>query len=172
MHSALDATDEMFRQALGAYGQGREALYEALRAVPAPIYVTDAEGWVIFANEPCLKFSGRRPAIGKDRWCVTWKLYTEDGEFLPHDQCPMATAIQEKRPNRGLQAVAERPDGTRVTFMPFPTPLLDEQGELVGAVNMLIDVTEIRQIEELKRQAEHCRWLARGIGDASTKATL
>ena len=44
------------------------------------------------------------------------------GEFLPHDQCPMATALKEGRPIRGLTAVAKRPDGTRVVFMPYPTP--------------------------------------------------
>jgi PAS domain-containing protein len=165
-------SDEILQQALQAFGEGHEPLYEALRALPAPIYVTDADGWVTFANEPCLRFSGRRPAIGKDRWCVTWKLYTEDGEALPHEQCPMAVAIQEKRAVRGVNAIAERPDGTRVTFTPFPTPLLDEHGVLVGAVNMLIDVTEVRQIEELKREAERCRWLSTNVGDPATKATL
>jgi PAS domain-containing protein len=172
VQSISERSDEILRDALQAFGQGHEPLYDALRALPAPIYVTDAEGWVIFANEPCLRFSGRRPAIGKDRWCVTWKLYTEDGAFLPHDQCPMAVAIQEKRAVRGVNAVAERPDGTRVTFIPFPTPLLDAAGELVGAVNMLIDVTEVRQIEELKREAERCRWLSTSAADPATKATL
>ena len=172
MQSISERSDEILRDALQAFGQGHEPLYDALRALPAPIYVTDAEGWVIFANEPCLRFSGRRPAIGKDRWCVTWKLYTEDGAFLPHDQCPMAVAIQEKRAVRGVNAVAERPDGTRVTFIPFPTPLLDAHGALVGAVNMLIDVTEVRQIEELRREAERCRWLSTNVADPATKATL
>ena len=36
----------------------------------------------------------------------------------------------------------ERPDGTRVHFLPFPTPLHDPSGALVGAVNMLVDITE------------------------------
>jgi hypothetical protein len=32
---------------------------------------------------------------------------------MPLDQCPMAIALKEKRPIRGAEAVAERPDGTR-----------------------------------------------------------
>jgi PAS domain S-box-containing protein len=151
---------------------GLEALYDALRDLPAPIYVTDAQGVVTFFNQACVGFSGRRPAIGKDRWCVTWKLYTEDGESMPHDQCPMAVALLEKRTIRQLTAVAERPDGTRVTFMPFPTPLLDGDGAVVGAVNMLIDLTEIRQLDELRAQVERCKRLSREIGDMSTKDTL
>jgi len=44
--------------------------------------------------------------------------------------------------------VAERPDGTRVPFMPYPTPLHDASGKLVGAVNMLVDLTETKRAEQ------------------------
>ena len=57
----------------------------------------------------------------------------------------MAIAIQTKQAVRGITAVAERPDRTRINFLPFPTPVLGEAGELLGAVNMLIDVTEYYQ---------------------------
>jgi two-component sensor histidine kinase len=80
-------------------------------------------------------------------WCVTWKLYRPDGTFLPHDECPMAIALKEQRPVRGAEAIAERPDGTRVPFIPFPTPIRDANGRLVGAVNMLVDISERRQSE-------------------------
>ena len=42
----------------------------------------------------------------------------------------MATAIKEKRVVRGMEAIAERPDGTRVPFEPYPTPLFDASGAL------------------------------------------
>ena len=54
---------------------------------------------------------------------------------------------------RGAVAVAERPDGTRVLFTPYPTPILDEDGAMIGAVNMLIDVTDDRQAEALDAEA-------------------
>ena len=54
---------------------------------------------------------------------------------------------------------AERPDGTRVPFIPYPTPLHDESGKLVGAVNMLVDITERKRAEEqqalLVRELHH-----------------
>ena len=79
--------------------------------------------------------------MGEDQWCVTWRLYQPDGTPLPHDQCPMAIALKEDRPVRGVEKIAERPDGTRVSLMPFPTPLHDATGALVGGVNMLLDTT-------------------------------
>jgi hypothetical protein len=84
----------------------------------------------------------------------------------------MAVAIRERRPVRGAIAVAERPDGTRVLFTPYPTPILDEDGLLTGAVNILIDVTDRRQAEALKVQALRCRRLARSVSDPRTVKTL
>lgn len=172
MHALLSKSDDMLQSALRHAERGDKPLFAALEALPAPIYVTDASGVITFFNEACVGFAGRRPAVGKDRWCVTWKLYTEDGEFLPHDRCPMATTIVTKRPVRGVSAVAERPDGTRVVFTPFPTPLMSEDGELIGAVNMLIDVTEIRQIAELESQAARCRRLVNAVSDKLTIRNL
>src|SRR5204862_221097 len=41
----------------------------------------------------------------------------------------------------------ERPDGTRIHFIPYPTPLFDASGNLIGAVNMLVDITERKRSE-------------------------
>lgn len=147
-------------------------LHSVLEALPAPIYVTDSDGVVTHFNKACIGFAGRMPAIGKDRWCVTWKLYTDDGVFLPHDACPMAEAIHGRKIVRGVTAVAERPDGVRVTFMPLPTPLFGVDGQLVGAINMLIDVTEHRQIAELRENARRCHRLAVGNTDQRLSDTL
>jgi two-component sensor histidine kinase len=63
----------------------------------------------------------------------------------------MAIALKENRPVRGGEAIAERPDGTRVPFIPFPTPLRDANGRLVGAINMLVDITERKDAEARQR---------------------
>jgi PAS domain S-box-containing protein len=126
----------------------RELRYRAvLDALPAAIYTTDTQGRITFYNEACVAFAGRRPQIG-DPWCVTWRLYRPDGSFLPHDQCPMAVALQERRPVRGVEAVAERPDGSRIAFIPYPTPIYDRGGRMTGAVNMLVDITHRKEAEE------------------------
>jgi PAS domain S-box-containing protein len=117
-----------------------------LDAFPAPVYTTDAAGRITFYNEAAVKFSGRRAQLGLDQWCVTWRLYWPDGTPLPHDECPMAIALKEDRAVRGAQAVAERLDGSRVSFIPHPTPLRDASGTLVGAVNMLLEIDEVEQV--------------------------
>jgi PAS domain S-box-containing protein len=121
-------------------------LRDLLEALPAAVYTTDAAGRITFYNRAAVEMSGRTPEPG-DMWCVTWRLYNTDGSPLPHEQCPMAVALKEDRPVRGAEAVAERPDGTRVPFIPYPTPLHDADGKLIGAINMLVDITERKQAE-------------------------
>jgi PAS domain S-box-containing protein len=144
----------------------------ALDELPAPIYVTDPDGRITAFNRACIAFAGRTPKLGEDRWCVTWRLYTEDGEALAHEDCPMAVAIRERRPVRGLVAIAERPDGTRRHFMPFPTPIFDEDGTFAGAANLFVDLGDRNRVDYLHAQAERCRRLAATIGDDRTVETL
>jgi PAS domain S-box-containing protein len=124
---------------------------DLLDALPAAIYTTDAQGRITYYNEAAVELSGRRPTLGRDEWCVTWKLFWPDGTPLPHDQCPMAIALKEDRPVRGAEAVAERPDGSRVPFVPYPTPIHDSAGRLVGAVNMLVDISHRKEAETKQR---------------------
>jgi PAS domain-containing protein len=164
--------EEMVGIAVAAARRGETELQAALAPLPVPIYTTDADGWITFYNPACIHFAGRTPVPGTDRWCVTWKLYCEDGSFLPHEDCPMAVAIKEKRAVRGAVAAAERPDGTRVMFTPYPTPLIGEDGDIVGAVNILIDVTDHRQAGALRAQAMRCRRLAQSLTDRQAVDTL
>jgi PAS domain S-box-containing protein len=130
-----------------------------LDALAAPIYTTDAEGAVTYWNQACVALAGREPKLGRDRWCVTWQIYTTTGERLPHDQCPMAEAIKNREQIRDKVAIALRPDGTRVAFRPYPTPLFDSDGKFSGAINLLVDVSD-EQVEALTDEADRCRRLA------------
>jgi len=113
-----------------------------LEALPAAIYTTDPAGRITSYNQAAVELWGCRPELGKSEWCGSWRLYWPDGRPMPHDQCPMAVALKERRPLKGAEALAERPDGTRVPFLAYPSPLIDESGALLGAVNMLVDITE------------------------------
>jgi len=155
---------------LSALAAGPEC-HAMLDKLPVPIYTTDESGKVTYWNRACVDLAGREPKLGHDRWCVTWQLFTTSGEPMAHADCPMAQAIRHQRPIRDVIAIAERPDGSRVAFKPYPTPLFDEHGNLTGAVNMLIDVTD-EQSEALRQQAEHCRRLADATFDRATNKVL
>lgn len=143
----------------------------ALDALPVPAYTSDAEGSVTYWNRACVDFAGREPELGADRWCVTWQLYSTSGEFMPHEDCPMAEAIRAKKPVHGRIAIAARPDGKRRAFCAYPTPFFNDDGELAGAINLLIDVSD-EQALELEEQSARCRRLARATTDPSASEIL
>jgi PAS domain S-box-containing protein len=167
---ASNHPDDILDTALNALAANPECR-AVLDELPAPVYTTDNEGRVTYWNRACVDFAGREPVLGHDRWCVTWQLYTTSGEPLAHEDCPMAQSIRERRPIRDAIAIAERPDGSRAAFRPYPTPLFDDHGNFTGAVNMLIDVTR-EQSEALARQAERCRRLADAMYNRNTTEVL
>jgi len=167
---ASNQPDQILETALNALAANPECR-AVLDELPAPVYTTDNEGRVTYWNRACVEFAGREPVLGHDRWCVTWQLYTTSGERLAHEDCPMAKSIRERRPIRDAIAIAERPDGSRAAFRPYPTPLFDDHGNFTGAVNMLIDVSR-EQSEALARQAEHCRRLADAMYNRETSDVL
>ena len=120
---------------------------QILRALPVAIYTTDAAGRITFYNDAAAEMWDMRPDIGVSEFCGSWKLYQPDGTFLPHDQCPMAIALRERRAIIGQEAAAARPDGTRIPFLAYPTPLFDEAGDLAGAVNLLVDIRSRKAAE-------------------------
>jgi PAS domain S-box-containing protein len=145
----LDVTDLI--QARAEVRRKDEQLRQVLEALPAAVYTTDADGKITYFNRAAAELAGREPILGKDEWCVTYRLFTPDGKALPHHECPMAVTLKENRPVRGVEAMGQRPDGTLFPFLPFPTPLRAETGELVGAVNMLVDISERKEAETHQR---------------------
>lgn len=121
-----------------------------LDALPAAVDTTDAAGRITFYNEAAVELWGCRPELGKSEWCGSWRLLFPDGTPMRHDQCPMAIALREKRATTG-EAIAVRPDGTQVPFAAYPKPLFDPAGQLIGAVNTLVDITHRKADEERQR---------------------
>ena len=124
---------------LAASANGAALLASVLNALPVAVYMTDAAGRITFYNREAASLWGYDPEIGTAEWCGSWRLYWPDGRVMPHDKCPMAVALMERRPVRGAEATAERPDGTRVRFLAYPTPLFDGE-TMLGAVNMLVQI--------------------------------
>ena len=131
-----------------------ERFRNLVMALPAAVYTTDQTGLITLFNEHAVELWGRRPELGKDRWCGSWKLFRLDGTPLPLDQSPMAVTLREGRGVRGEELIIERPDGSRSYVLKHPELLRGAAGEIVGAVNMVVDITQMKQLEEQFRQSQ------------------
>ena len=153
------------RRATTGHDSARVARYrQLLDGLGVAMYTTDRDGRITFFNTAAVEFWGRRPALGEE-WCGSLSLLHSDETPMRHDECPMATALKEERPVRGGEAIAVRPDGSKVRFLAYPTPLFDDAGRLTGAVNVLVDVTERHRAEEASQDAARALAASNAVKD-------
>ncbi|HEY9235412.1 MULTISPECIES: sensor histidine kinase [Phenylobacterium] len=122
-----------------------------VEAAPIALCQTDADGVLLGFNPAAVELWGREPRIGKDRWCGAYKLYEPDGAPMPLDRSPIAMALKERRQISAAEVIFERPDGGKGAFLAYSTPLFSPGGELAGAINIMIDITERKRAEDLQK---------------------
>ncbi len=66
----------------------------------------------------------------------------------------MALALQDDKEYNGCELIVERPDGSRRTVLAHANPYHDEQGQLLGAVNVLVDISDRKETEDALREAD------------------
>ena len=125
-----------------------------LEKLPAGAYTCDPEGLITYYNQQAARLWGRVPKLNdpEDRFCGSFRLYAPDGSPIAHDRCWMALALQTDQEYNEREIVVERPDGRRLTALAHANPIHDDSGALLGAVNVLVDITERKRAEgELER---------------------
>ncbi|MCI0649937.1 MAG: PAS domain-containing protein, partial [Chloroflexi bacterium] len=126
-----------------------------LEKLPAGAYMCAPDGLITYFNQRAVELWGRAPKLNDpvDRFCGSFRLFSSDGSPIRHDQCWMALALLENREYNGHEIIIERPDGCRLTTLAYANPIRDESGWLLGAVNVLVDITDRKRAEEVLRQA-------------------
>ncbi|MGD9740599.1 MAG: PAS domain S-box protein, partial [Bauldia sp.] len=127
---------------------------DLLLVLPTALYATDADGRITFFNREAVRLWGVEPVLGETRWCGAWRLYDAEGALLPHDRSPLAETLRGGEPVRGVELVAERPDGSWVPFVSYPALLRDASGRVAGAVSQMIDISDRQSADmDLERLA-------------------
>jgi diguanylate cyclase (GGDEF)-like protein len=129
--------------------ESRRWLKQILDDLPVAAYTCDAAGLITYYNGKAVEAWGRVPKLHDpaDRYCGSYRLWRPDRTPVPHDQCWMAVALREERMVYGSEIVIERPDGGFRTVLAHASPLLNAAGEMAGAVNILVDITQ-RKVQE------------------------
>lgn len=139
---------------LAALKKSEDRYFQLVNALPAALYSCDSEGRILMYNEAAAALWGRRPKIGRDLWCGSWRIFDSNGNAIPLEKCPMAIALKEGRAINLAEIVVEKPDGTRLNVLANPKPILDSSGNVIEAINMLIDVTNMKWAEQALHESE------------------
>jgi PAS domain S-box-containing protein len=153
---AMEAAHREARELAAALRRREIELRRLLDALPVGAYTCDPAGLITYYNPQAVRVWGRAPRIGDpvDRYCGSFRLFATDGTPIRHDDCWMALALRNGGACEAREIVIERPDGSRATVLAHASPIVDDDGTLLGAVNLLVDISDRRRTEEALRESE------------------
>ena len=138
-------------------GSRRSQFFECL---PVACYACDRTGSITDYNRRSVELWGREPQV-TDRFTGALKVLDVRGDLLAPEATATAFLLRSGLPQLNRELVIERPDGKRVTVLSNVAPLLDEGGAVVGALDVLQDITDRRWSEDARRLAERVSASAR-----------
>ena len=142
-----------------------------LETLPTGAYTCDADGLITYFNPQAVELWGRTPKLNdpQDRFCGSFKLFSTDGAPIEHRQCWMALALEGRQGYNGQEIIIERPNGERLTALAHANPFIDESGQLLGAVNVLVDISSRKRMEDALRESHDL--LARKVIERTKELT-
>ena len=145
------ATPALLSTILGA----SESLLDVL---PVATFVCDGKGTILQYNHRAVEIWGREPDSGEthDEFAAMVRYYEPDG--TPAGTSLLATVLATGLPVRDAQRRVERPDGSWIVVAVNIEPLRNARGELVGAVQCMIDISDReRMTAALEESRQHAR---------------
>ena len=117
-------------------------LQTVIDSLPIALYILDKEGFINYYNSKVKELFGREPVLGKDRYCVAFKLFSSDGELYTQSNLPVVRALEEKKPILNERAIVEKPTGEKKYVLISVVPFFDKQKNITGTINLFHDITE------------------------------
>jgi PAS domain S-box-containing protein len=140
LFAALKRSNELLRSKEAGFRQ-------LLEALPAAIQTTDTAGRITYCNQAAVDLWGVRPEVGRDTLHSLYRLYYQDGTPISDLDDLLRASCAGAKP-RGQELILERTDGKRIPIISSPSPLSDEAGGVVGAVQMYLDISERKRAEQ------------------------
>jgi len=140
------------REARDAAELERKRLETVLKTIPSGVIVIEKpDGRVTYVNEQALQLYGMDPrGIEMARHSTAARLLKVDGSIYPPEGLPASRALLRGEVVHNEELMIEHPDGTRIIVAASAAPLFDRNGEVVAAVGAFDDITERKQLDQLK----------------------
>jgi PAS domain S-box-containing protein len=124
-----------------------------LESIAEGVITTDADGRITSINPAMERLSGWRQAevVGR-KYSEAYPAFDAFGEPVPQEERILARALSDKVivTSRGFDVFCRIRDGTRIPVSATAAPISGGDGESVGAVEVVRDVSDEREVDELK----------------------
>lgn len=138
--------DEPAHMPFGMHKRMLDQLHDA-------VYFVDSQRRILYWNDAAEQLTGyrREEVIGRECYDGLLRHVDSSGCQLCHRDCPLVHAIEEGRPvNERL--LLRRKDGRRISIEVRVMPVRDENGTIIGGVELFRDVTSTLVVESAYRQ--------------------
>lgn len=144
----IDITDRKLNEQALAASEGRYR--DLVDILPAGVCICGADGVIDFFNRGAAEIWGRTPPIPDptEKYCGSFQLYTLDGQLIAPEDNPVAVALRTGASFRGVEARVVRPDGSSVIAEVNIDAFRDASGDIVGAINVFLNVTRRHEARE------------------------
>jgi PAS domain S-box-containing protein len=129
--------------------------FRLIDQLPVAAYVCAApSGDIVRFNAKAAELWGRAPQMGTDgeKVCGSHRVYQIDGTPIPAAKIPMLDVLHEGIVIRDQEVILERPDGSRIYVAINIDPILNHAGEVIGAINVFLDISERKLAERQSQQ--------------------
>jgi len=124
-----------------------------LDLLPVATFICDAKGTILQYNRRASQIWGHspQPAQTHDQFTADVRYFDIDG--APLQRSELAEVLATGKPARDVERIVERADGTRVTVSLNIDPLYNAKGEMIGAVNCFLDISERKRMDDALAQS-------------------
>ncbi|MEN6520438.1 MAG: SpoIIE family protein phosphatase [Armatimonadota bacterium] len=157
----------------------RRRLQAVLDALPVGVFIADRNGRVFQANNQVSVIWGGVPPMANsvDDYGNYPAWWADTGEPVSSHEWPMAAALRGETTVGEIISI-ERVDGKEATVFNSAAPIRDASGEVIGAVTVVQDISELialrreleRALDEARQEGERVRALE-GIAEAGIATT-
>jgi len=143
------STEAEVRELLRESEQRQRAVMDLM---PAGVYTCDASGKITYFNRRAAELWGM-PADAKagDLFDAGCQVFEIDGRPFEKARDARVDVLKSGKPMRNREAILQRADGSRILILANLDPILDEDGKVIGAINVFQDITERKSAEQTVR---------------------
>ena len=142
--NSTPVTERPIQSALSAMLRVSDGLLDLL---PIATFICDARGTILQYNRHAVAVWGRAPQPGQ-----THEEFSQGTLFFALDGSPVRRSMVYEvlatgKSVRDVERIVERPDGSSLIVSVNIDPLRDAKGNIVGAVNCFLDITERKRMD-------------------------
>jgi len=128
--------------------QAARKLSAVLESLPVGVLISDTEGRICQTNDEVSRICKATAAIEHGAYGDALGWWTSSGQTLKAPQGPLARALASGESSHNEKLPIRCFDGTSKTVLASASPLFGLERQIVGAVIVIKDTTESRQLED------------------------